>query len=256
MQSDIKIGIIQLSSNDSLEDNCKQLEYYFNQCLKSGAKFILTPEVSNFISNDENLRKSTLRTEKEDFMLQQVIKLCKNFKVWSLIGSLALKIKKNENNRYINRSILINPEGKIIARYNKIHMFDTHIDKEEKYLESKYFDPGNRLVLVKTPFANIGLTICYDLRFPYLFSKLKKFGADLICIPSAFTIKTGKDHWETLIRARALENKIHILAPAQCGQNTVSRNTWGHSLVVNPNGKILCDLGEKTGYSIINLKND
>ncbi len=255
MISNIKIGIIQLSSNESLNDNCKQLEYYFNKCLKDGAKFILSPEVSNFISTNSKIRLNSIEIESKDLMVQQVKKFCKTFKVWSLIGSVILK-KKIEKNTFINRSILINPLGKIIARYDKIHMFDANIKKNETYLESKNFEPGREVVLVKTPFANIGITICYDLRFPQLFSKLKKNGADLICIPSAFTVKTGKDHWETLIRARAIENNTYIIAPAQCGRNTSSRKTWGHSLIINPKGKILCDLGKKATYSVISLKNE
>ena len=135
-------------------------------------------------------------------------------------------------------------------------MFDVIIDSKETYKESRKFMPGRDTVMVKTPFANIGLTICYDVRFPYLFSKLKESGADIICIPSAFTTKTGKDHWETLVKARAIENKIYILAPAQCGQNTSTRKTWGHSLIINPNGKILCDLGSNPGYRVLRLKND
>ncbi len=256
MNPDFKIGIIQLTSNDNLKDNCIQLEYYFNQCLRDGANFILSPEVSNFISNNNELRKKTIKFEKEDPMIDKVKKSCSKFKVWSLIGSVVLKIKQNGKEKFVNRSILINPYGKIVARYDKIHMFDVILDKNETYHESKSFKPGREIILAKTPFANIGLTICYDIRFPYLFRKLKNSGADIICLPSAFTMKTGKDHWETLIKARAIENRVYIVAPAQCGQNTSSRKTWGHSLVVNPHGIILCDLGNKAGYNVLKLKND
>ena len=252
MDIDIKIGIIQLSSNDNLKDNCRQLEYYFNQCVEKGANFILSPEVSNFISTDNELRNKTLTNEKEDPMIHLVKKLCKKFTVWCLIGSTVLKIKKD---KFVNRSILINENGRIVSKYDKIHMFDVKINCKETYFESKFFKPGRELVLVKTPFANIGLSICYDVRFPYLFSALKNCGADIICVPSAFTVKTGKDHWETLLKARAIENQIFIIAPAQCGQNTSSRKTWGHSVIIDPNGKILCDLGNKIDYDVIQLKN-
>ena len=256
MDPDIKIGIIQLTSNDNLQDNCNQLDYYFNQCLKDGANFILSPEVSNFISTNSELKKKSIKFEKEDPIINKVKNSCSKFKVWSLIGSVILKVKKCGQEKFVNRSILVNPNGRIIARYDKIHMFDVIIDSRETYRESKKIMPGRDTVLAKTPFANIGLTICYDIRFPYLFSKLKKSGADIICIPSAFTMKTGKDHWETLVRARAVENKIYIIAPAQCGQNTSIRKTWGHSLIINPNGKILCDLGNNPGYRVLRLKND
>ena len=254
MYSYIKIGIIQLTSTDNLQDNCNQLEYYFNQCVKEGANFVLSPEVSNFISTDKEIRKKSIKFEKEDPMINNVRNLCNKFNVWSLIGSVVLKIKRGKKDKFVNRSILINPKGRIVARYDKIHMFDVTIDKNESYKESKIFEPGKEVILAKTPFANIGLTICYDIRFPYLFSKLKKNGADIICIPSAFTKKTGKDHWKTLVKSRAIENNIYIVAPAQCGQNTSSRKTWGHSLIVNPNGKILCDLGNYAGYHVLRLK--
>ena len=254
MYSYIKIGIIQLTSTDNLQDNCNQLDYYFNQCVKEGANFVLSPEVSNFISTDKEIRKKSIKFEKEDPMINNVRNLCNKFNVWSLIGSVVLKIKRGKKEKFVNRSILINPKGRIVARYDKIHMFDVTIDKNESYKESKIFEPGKEVILAKTPFANIGLTICYDIRFPYLFSKLKKNGADIICIPSAFTKKTGKDHWKTLVKSRAIENNIYIVAPAQCGQNTSSRKTWGHSLIVNPNGKILCDLGNYAGYHVLRLK--
>ncbi len=256
MDPDIKIGIIQLTSNDNIQDNCNQLDYYFNQCSKEGANFILSPEVSNFISTDNEIKKKYIKNEKEDLIIKKVKKSCSKFKVWSLIGSVVLKIKKCDKEKFVNRSILVNPNGRIVARYDKIHMFDVVINSKETYRESKKFKPGRDAVMAKTPFANIGLTICYDIRFPYLFSKLKKSGADIICIPSAFTIKTGKDHWETLVKARAIENNIFIIAPAQCGQNTSTRKTWGHSLIIDPNGKILCDLGNYAGYRVLRLKND
>ena len=256
MNPDIKIGIIQLTSNDNLYDNCNQLDYYFNKCIKDGANFILSPEVSNFISTSNELKKNSIKFEEEDPMIKKIKISCSKFKVWSLIGSVVLKIKKCGKEKFVNRSILVDPNGRIIARYDKIHMFDVIIDSKETYKESKKFMPSRDTVLAKTPFANIGLTICYDLRFPYLFSKLKKSGADIICIPSAFTMKTGKDHWETLVRARAVENKIYIIAPAQCGQNTSTRKTWGHSLIINPSGKILCDLGNNVGYRVLRLNND
>lgn len=256
MKSYLKIGIIQLSSNDNLQDNCNQLDYYFNQCVREDANFILSPEVSNFISTDSELKKKSIKFETEDPMINNVKKLCNKFNVWSLIGSVVLKIKKGAKDKFVNRSILINPNGTIVARYDKIHMFDVIIDSTEAYKESNSFEPGREIILAKTPFANIGLTICYDIRFPYLFSKLKKSGADIICIPSAFTTRTGKDHWETLVKARAIENKIYIIAPAQCGQNTYSRKTWGHSLIINPQGEILCDLGRNTCYRVLRIKKD
>ena len=133
MDPDIKIGIIQLTSNDNLQDNCNQMDYYFNQCLKDGANFILSPEVSNFISTNRELKKNSIKFEKEDPIINTVKNSCSKFKVWSLIGSVILKIKKCGQEKFVNRSILVNPNGRIIARYDKIHMFDVIIDSKETY---------------------------------------------------------------------------------------------------------------------------
>ena len=254
MKSPIKIALIQLSSNDKTEENYEKIKTYLCKSYAKGARFILTPEVSNFISNDKELRRQALKIEDKD----PILRLAKNFAlknhVWILIGSLAIKIDETINDNYANRSLLINPKGKVVARYDKIHMFDIKINRKVGFKESRYFIPGKKAILVETCFATIGMTVCYDLRFPHLFNQLAKAGANLICVPSAFTIPTGRCHWETLLRARALENNVYILAPAQCGQNGPSRSTWGHSLVIDPTGKIISDSGKEPGISIVELK--
>ena len=253
MKSPIKVAIIQLSSNDKTEENYEKIKAYLHKSYEKGARFILTPEVSNFMSNDIELRRRVLKIEEKD----PILRLVKNFAlknhVWILIGSLAVKFDETINDNYANRSLLIDPKGKVVARYDKIHMFDIKISRKVHFKESRYFVPGEKAILVKTCFAKIGMTICYDLRFPQLFNQLAKAGASLICVPSAFTIPTGRCHWETLLRARALENNVYILAPAQCGQNEPSRNTWGHSLVIDPTGKIISDSGKEPGISIVEL---
>tara|TARA_B100000902_G_scaffold394172_1_gene449941 strand:- start:123 stop:890 length:768 start_codon:yes stop_codon:yes gene_type:complete len=253
MKSPIKVAIIQLSSNDKTEENYEKIKAYLHKSYEKGARFILTPEVSNFMSNDIELRRRVLKIEEKD----PILRLAKNFAsknhVWILIGSLAVKFDETINDNYANRSLLIDPKGKVVARYDKIHMFDIKISRKVHFKESRYFVPGEKAILVKTCFAKIGMTICYDLRFPHLFNQLAKAGASLICVPSAFTIPTGRCHWETLLRARALENNVYILAPAQCGQNEPSRNTWGHSLVIDPTGKIISDSGKEPGISIVEL---
>ena len=253
MKSPIKVAIIQLSSNDKTEENYEKIKAYLHKSYEKGARFILTPEVSNFMSNDIELRRRVLKIEEKD----PILRLVKNFAlknhVWILIGSLAVKFDETINDNYANRSLLIDPKGKVVARYDKIHMFDIKINRKVHFKESRYFVPGEKAILVKTCFAKIGMTICYDLRFPHLFNQLAKAGASLICVPSAFTIPTGRCHWETLLRARALENNVYILAPAQCGQNEPSRNTWGHSLVIDPTGKIISDSGKEPGISVVEL---
>ena len=248
-----KIALIQLSSNDNPEENCEQIKNYLHDSIAKGARFILTPEVSNFISNDKTLRKRVLSVEYKDPILKLAKEIALKNQVWILLGSLAIKIDEEIKDAYSNRSLLINPNGKVVARYDKIHMFDIKIKGKINFKESKYFVPGKDAILVKTPFARLGMTICYDLRFPILFNRLAKAGANLICVPSAFTVPTGEYHWELLLRARALENKVYILAPAQCGQNGPSRSTWGHSLVVDPLGEVISDLGQEPGTSIVEL---
>ena len=248
-----KIALIQLSSNDNLEENCEQIKNYLHDSIAKGARFILTPEVSNFISNDKTLRRRVLSVEYKDPILKLAKEIALKNQVWILLGSLAIKIDEEIKDAYSNRSLLINPNGKVVARYDKIHMFDIKIKGKINFKESKYFAPGKDAILVKTPFARLGMTICYDLRFPILFNRLAKAGANLICVPSAFTVPTGEYHWELLLRARALENKVYILAPAQCGQNGPSRSTWGHSLVVDPLGQVISDLGQERGTGIVEL---
>ena len=254
MKQPTKIALMQLSSTERLDENYKQIKAYLHEALAKGAKFILTPEVSNFISNDEKLRWNVLNVESKDPILRLVKDFAFENKIWILIGSLVIKIDETIKNKYINRSFLISPDGKVVARYDKIHLFDITLDDQISFKESKYFIPGNKAILVKSHFARIGMTICYDLRFPKLFNKLANAGANLICVPSAFTVPTGRDHWETLLQARAIENTVYILAPAQCGQNGKSRCTYGHSLVVNPDGKVINDSGMEPGIAIAEIE--
>ena len=254
MRQPIKIALVQLSSTEKLEENYKQIRNYLYESIAKGARLILTPEVSNFISNNEELRWSVLSVESEDPILRLVKKVAFENNVWILIGSLAIKINETIRNLYINRSFLIGPNGKVVARYDKIHMFDINLSNKISFKESKYFRPGSKAILVKTHFAKLGMTICYDLRFPNIFNRLANAGAKLIFVPSAFTVPTGKGHWEPLLRARAIENNVYILAPAQCGQNGKNRFTWGHSLVVDPDGKVVNDSGKEPGVAVVELE--
>ena len=254
MRQPIKIALVQLSSTEKLEENYKQIRNYLYESIATGARLILTPEVSNFISNNEELRWSVLSVESEDPILRLVKKVAFENNVWILMGSLAIKINETIRNLYINRSFLIGPNGKVVARYDKIHMFDINLSDKINFKESKYFRPGSKAILVKTHFAKLGMTICYDLRFPNIFNRLANAGAKLIFVPSAFTVPTGKGHWEPLLRARAIENNVYILAPAQCGQNGKNRFTWGHSLVVDPDGKVVNDSGKEPGVAVVELE--
>ena len=178
---------------------------------------------------------------------------------WLLIGSLALKTD-DPDGRFANRSFLIAPDGAIAARYDKIHMFDVTLSESERYRESDGFRPGNRAVVADTPLARIGLSICYDLRFPQLYRALAGAGAQILTVPAAFAVATGRAHWEVLLRARAIETGAFVLAPAQCGTHPATtgraRETWGHSLAVAPWGEVLADAGDRPGVALVDLDLD
>ncbi len=176
--------------------------------------------------------------------------------IWLLIGSLAIKTH-DADGRFANRSFLIGPDGGIVARYDKIHMFDVNVSETEQYRESAGYRPGTRAVLADTPFARVGMTVCYDLRFPHLFRRLAQAGAQVLTVPAAFNDTTGAAHWEPLLRARAIETGAYVLAPAQCGthasHNGRPRRTHGHSLAVSPWGEVLVDGGTEVGIRLVDL---
>ena len=179
----------------------------------------------------------------KDSYLLGIKRLAKKYKKWILIGSLIIKNKK----KLLNRSVLINDKGKIKIFYDKIHMYDAKLSKSEKYFESKTFKAGKNIKVVKLPWGKLGLSICYDLRFPNMYRKMSKKGAIFLSIPSAFTETTGKRHWHTLLKARAIENFSYVFAPGQAGKHCNGRKTYGHSLIVSPDGKILKELGKREG---------
>ena len=178
-----------------------------------------------------------------DSYLLGIKRLAKKYKKWILIGSLIIKNKK----KLLNRSVLIDDKGKIKTFYDKIHMYDAKLSKSEKYFESKTFRPGKNIKVVKLPWGKLGLSICYDLRFPNMYRKMSKKGAIFLSIPSAFTETTGKRHWHTLLKARAIENFSYVFAPGQAGKHCNGRKTYGHSMIVSPDGKILKELGKREG---------
>ena len=221
-----------------------------------GAAFVLTPEVTNCVSMSRSHQKSVLQDEARDMTFAGLRDSARDQKVWLLIGSLALKDPEGDG-RFVNRSFLINPDGHIAARYDKIHMFDVSISETETYRESDGYQPGAGATLAKIDDTGIGMTICYDLRFPHLFRDLAKAGAEILTVPSAFSPETGAAHWETLLRARAIETGSFVLAPAQCGEHSAStgrtRTTHGHSLAIDPWGRILADGGEMPGVTVVDL---
>lgn len=253
----LSVALIQLSSTDDPAVNLPVTEAYIREAANGGAALIATPEVTNMVSMSRAKQNENLRTEDEDPTLARLRRAARDCGVWLLIGSLA--VKGAPDGRFSNRSFLIGPEGDVFARYDKIHMFDAIPTADETYRESSGYRPGAAATLAKTPVARIGMTICYDMRFPDLYLRLARAGAQILTIPSAFTRPTGAAHWDVLLRARAIETGCFVLAPAQCGAHRASlgpeRMTWGHSLIVSPWGEVLADGGEAPGviHAEINL---
>ncbi len=254
----MKVALLQLSVGDDPAANLPVTRRMLAEAAANGAGFILTPEVTNGLSSDRAHQNAVLRHEEEDRTLAALCSDAARHRVWLLIGSLALKTG-DEDGRFANRSFLIAPDGTISARYDKINMFDVDVSETEKYRESAGYRPGDRAVIAATPCGLVGLTICYDLRFPQLYRRLAQSGAQILTVPAAFNDTTGRAHWEVLLRARAIENGAYVLAPAQTGTHAAHegrpRCTWGHSMVVGPWGEIIADGGTEPGvtYAEIDL---
>ena len=239
-----RVSCIQLCSSENVEYNLKKTKKLIIKAVKQKTDFILTPEVSSLFSLDKKQLLKICKPMSEDIYLKGIKNLAKKYKKWILIGSLIIKISKN---KLVNRSVLINKQGQIKSFYDKIHMYDVILSKKEKYFESKTFTAGKKIKSFNLPWGKIGLSICFDLRFPNLYRKLSKTGSIFLSIPSAFTETTGIRHWHSLLKARAIENFSYVFAPAQGGSHYNGRKTFGHSMIVSPDGKILKELKKSEG---------
>ncbi|HEY0275217.1 MAG TPA: carbon-nitrogen hydrolase family protein [Paenirhodobacter sp.] len=259
----MKAGLVQLSVSDDPVRNLPVTEAFIREAAAGGATFVLTPECTNLLSSDRAWQREALYHEEDDPTLAELRALAEDLGIWLLIGSLGLKTH-DPDGRFANRSFLIGPKGQIVAKYDKIHMFDVDVSETEKYRESAGYRPGNRAVVAETGFARVGMAVCYDLRFPHLFRRLSQGGAQILTLPAAFNDTTGAAHWESLIRARAIENTAFVLAPAQCGAHAAHsagaparvRHTWGHSMAVAPWGEVLADGGTEPGVTIVDIDLD
>ena len=245
-----KVSCIQLKSNNDFIYNLKKTEKLIQKAIKQNTDFILTPEASSVFSLDKKKLLKICSSMKNDVYLNGIKELAKKFKIWILVGSIIVKISKN---KLANRSILIDRNGFIKTYYDKIHMYDVKLSKKEKYFESKSFNPGNKIKTFKLPWGKVGLSICYDLRFPNLYRKLSKAGSLFLTVPSAFTETTGRKHWHTLLKARAIENFCYIFAPAQGGTHYNGRKTFGHSLIISPDGEVIKELKKSEGVITANI---
>ena len=224
-----------MCSSDCIQNNLKRTEKLIKRAVSQKANLIITPEVSSKFSLNKKRLLEVATTMKKDSYLLGIRRLARKYKKWILIGSLIIKNKK----KLLNRSVLINDKGCVKTFYDKIHMYDAKLSKSEKYFESKTFQAGRNIKVVNLPWGKLGLSICYDLRFPNMYRKMSKKGAIYLSIPSAFTETTGKRHWHTLLKARAIENFSYVFAPGQAGKHCNGRKTYGHSMIVSPDGKIL-----------------
>ena len=238
----LPIALIQTRTPASPAAALAHVAPLIREAAAGGAKLILTPEATNFLIKDAAARAAALTTEDKDAVIAGLRDLARELGVWLLIGSAIVKSGHAGDDRAANRSLLIDDAGAVVATYDKLHVYDVDLPTGERWRESAAIRPGDRAVVADTPWARLGLTICYDIRFPHLYRALAKADAGMIAVPAAFTVPTGDAHWETLLRARAIETGCWILAPAQAGPHEDGRRTWGRSTVVGPWGEAVAKL--------------
>jgi deaminated glutathione amidase len=245
-----RAACVQLRSSDDVADNIRQTVLLVREAAAQGASFIATPENTTLMALDGGAKLAHSFDEAHDPALPVFAGLAKELKVWLLIGSLAIKVSPTKT---ANRSFLFAPDGSIQARYSKIHLFDVALAGGESYRESNTVDGGDAAVVADTALGTIGLSVCYDVRFPQLYRRLAQKGAFLFTIPSAFTVPTGQAHWHVLLRARAIENGAFVIAPAQGGTHANGRKTYGHSRIVSPWGEVLAEAGTDPGVILAEI---
>jgi predicted amidohydrolase len=245
---------VQHTAGPDPEPNLRQVGDLIRRARGAGADLIMTPEASNLIESGRR-RRDKARPEANDPFLAAMRELARELDAWLLLGSLVIDPagepgangETGGEERLANRSFLIDAAGGIVARYDKIHMFDIDLPGGESYRESNAYRPGAATVVAETPWGRLGMSVCYDVRFPQLYRALAQAGADFLAVPSVFTVPTGRAHWHVLLRARAIENGCFVFAPAQWGEYTAGRKSYGHSLIVDPWGEVMADGGEETG---------
>jgi predicted amidohydrolase len=252
----MRVALVQLNVTDDPAANLPETVALVRAAVAGGARFVLTPEMTNGLSSSRARQRAVFRHEEADPTLAALRDEAARAGVWLLIGSLGL-LTDDADGRFANRSLLVGPDGGIAARYDKIHMFDVNVTETEVYRESQAYRPGDRAVLADTPIGRIGMTVCYDVRFPHLYRRLAQAGAQILTVPAAFNHITGAAHWEVLLRARAIECGAYVLAPAQTGFHAEAegrgRRTHGHSLAVAPWGEVLADAGDAPGVAFAEI---
>lgn len=244
--SNVTLACIQMNSGPKIDENLTNAAVLIKNAAKEGAEFIFTPENTDFTRQSAALTLETALPADKHPGVPLFSMLAKELKVWLLIGSMKIKVSET---KAANRSFLFSDKGQLMATYDKIHMFDVDLANGESYRDSAWCEAGSQAVIANTPWKKLGMTICYDLRFPHLYRTLAQKGAEIMAVPSAFAATTGKDHWETLLRARAIETGSFVVAPAQVGEHEGKRQTHGHSMIIGPWGNILAEAdGQKSGF--------
>jgi predicted amidohydrolase len=239
-----RAACLQLNSGNDLDSNLARVQSGIREAAGGGARFVLTPEYALMLDGSGRVMRERALDADGGAPLQSLQLLARELSVWLLVGSLTVR---TEEARIANRCYLVSDAGAVVATYDKIHMFDVTLPDGKVIRESSAYRPGDRAVVAPTPWGKLGLTVCYDLRFPTLFRTLAQAGAHFISVPSSFQRQTGRAHWHPLLRARAIENECFIFAPAMCGDHPGSRQTYGHSLIIDPWGEILAEAGEEAG---------
>jgi deaminated glutathione amidase len=249
-----RVALFQATAGIDPTENARALAEAIEQAAAGGAEMLFTPEMTGLLDRDSARAAKVLQRQEDDQVLATAQNAAVQHRIWVHVGSLAVVV---DDGKIANRSFVIDREGVIRGTYDKIHLFDVDLPTGESWRESNTYSPGSGVRLVNgTPVGKLGLTICYDLRFPGLFARLAESAADVIAVPAAFTIPTGKAHWHILLRARAIEAGLFVVAAAQVGHHEDGRSTYGHSLVIDPWGEVLLDMGEQhgVGFADIDLK--
>ncbi len=246
----VRIACLQTNSGNDFAANLATLGALAREAAAGGAKFIFSAEYALMMDGSGRTMRENAQDAQGEPALSALVALSRELGVWHLVGSLTLM---SDDGRMFNRSVLISGEGRLVATYDKIHMFDATLPSGMVIKESSAYRPGARAVTAETPWGRLGMTVCYDLRFPQLYRALARSGATMLAIPSSFQRETGNAHWHVLLRARAIENACFVIAPALCGDHPGKRMTYGHSLVIDPWGEVLADGGEAPGVAYADL---
>ena len=248
----MRAAIFQMTSGIDPAANGAAIVNMIGRARAEGADMLFTPEMAGYLDRDRTRAASTLCSEAEDPVLAQVREAAAKHGLWVHLGSLPLKNERTDG-RWANRSFMIDADGAIRARYDKIHLFDVDLATGESWRESSVYGPGEQVVAVDTPWARMGLSVCYDMRFPDLYRALTNAAATVLLMPAAFTVPTGQAHWHILLRARAIEAGCFVIAAAQTGRHEDGRETFGHSLIVDPWGEIVLDMGTEAGLALAEI---